>query len=222
VGLPGDFLFLDESGDLGSAAGRTPIFAIGILHLNARDTLKRAIKRARRKSLGRHAPLNEMKWSQSSDRVRMAVIGQIVREASQIAGVSACVIDKQWISTTLARRREEVRYNYAVRFALEKGGLFVASAKGRRIHLAIDARNRRATDTLTEYVELLMANDEIPCIVGVTSDDSARRPQLQAADFVIGSIYSAYAHGDWRYLNALKDGGIRVELRTLKKKTPAP
>lgn len=220
--LPGDFLFLDESGDLGSAEGSTPVFAIGILHLNSRDALKRVMKRARRKSFGRRAPLNEMKWSQSSDRIRMAVIGQIVRETSQIAGVSACVIDKQWINTTLARRREEVRYNYAVRFALEKGGLFAASAKGRRINLAIDARNRRATETLTEYVELLMANDEMPCIVAVTSDDSARRPQLQAADFVIGSIYSAYAHGDWRYLNALKDGGIRVELRTLKKRTPAP
>lgn len=207
MALPGDFLFLDESGDLGSAAGSTPVFAIGILHLDSRDALKRAIKRARRKSLGRSAQSNEMKWSQSSARVRMAVIGQIVREASQIAGVSACVIDKQWINRSFAKRREEVRYNYAVRFALEKGGLFAAGAKGRRIHLAIDARNRRATDTLTEYVELLMTNNELPCTVVVSSDDSARRPQLQAADFVIGSIYSAYAHGEWRYLNALRDGG---------------
>lgn len=222
MGLPGDFLFLDESGDLGSAKGSTPVFAIGILHLNSRDALKRAMKRARRKSLGRHAPLNEMKWSQSSNRVRMAVIGQIVRESSQIAGVSACVIDKRWINTTLARRREEVRYNYAVRFALEKGGLFTSSAQGRKISLVIDARNRRATDTLTEYVELLIASNEMPCALAVSADDSARRPQLQAADFVIGSIYSAYAHGDWRYLNALKDGGIRIELRILKKKTPAP
>jgi len=137
-----------------------------------------------------------MKWSQSSDRVRIAVISQIVREASQIAGVSACVIDKRWINTTLTRRREEVRYNYAVRFALEKGGLFAASAKGRRIHLAIDARNRRATQTLTEYVEP-SDGQTMRCnaTVAVTSDDSTRRPQLQAADFVIGAIYSAYAHG---------------------------
>jgi hypothetical protein len=184
--------------------------------------LKRAVKRARRKSLGRHAPLNEMKWSQSSDRVRIEVIGQIVREASLVAGVSACVIDKQWINTTLARRREEVRYNYALRFALEKGGLFDASTRNRKIHLAIDARNRRATDTLIEYVELLMANEEIASTVTVTAYDSARSPQLQAADFVVGSIYSAYAHGDWRYLNALRDGGIRIELRVLKKKAPAP
>lgn len=222
MALPGDFLFLDESGDLGSAGGSTRVFAIGILHLSARDALKRTIKRARRKSLGHHAPLNEMKWSRSSQKVRLAVIDEIAREASQIAGVSACVIDKQWINTTLARRREEVRYNYAVRLALEKGGLFAPSATNRRIHLTIDARNRRATDTLTEYVQLLMANDEIPCVVDVVADDSARSPQLQAADFVIGSIYAAYAHGEWRYLNALRKRGIRVELRTLKKKTPAP
>lgn len=152
----------------------------------------------------------------------MAVIHQISREASCIAGVSACVIDKQWINAKLARRREEVRYNYAVRLALEKGGLFAASAQGRRIQLTIDARNRRATETLTEYVQLLMANDEIRCTVAIAAEDSARNPQLQAADFVIGSIFTAYAHHDWRYLNALKSRGIAVEIRTLKKKTPAP
>ncbi len=222
MALPGDFLFLDESGDLGSAVGSTPVFAIGILHLSARDALKRTIKRARRKSLGHLASLNEMKWSQSSARVRMAVINQIAREASHIVGISACVIDKQWANATLGRRREEVRYNYAVRLALEKGGLFAASARRRRIELTIDARNRRATDTLTEYVQLLMSNDELSCVVTVSAGDSARSPQLQAADFVIGSIYAAYSHGDWQYLNALKGGGITVELRTLKKKTPAP
>ncbi len=222
MGLPGDFLFLDESGDLGAAAGSTPVFAIGILHLKSRDALKRAIKRARRKSLGRHAPPHELKWSQSSEKVRIAVIRQIVREASQIAGVSGCVIDQAWINATLARRREEVRYNYAVRLALEKGGLFSTAAKGRKIHLMIDACNRRATETLAEYVQLLMANDELSCTVAVNSSDSARSPQLQAADFVIGSIYAAYAHKEWRYLNELRKGGVSVELRTLKRKTPAP
>jgi hypothetical protein len=222
VGLPGDFLFLDESGDLGSAAGSTEIFAIGILHLRSRDALKRAIKRARKKSLGRNAHLNELKWSQSSEAVRSAVIAQVVREASQIAGISACVIEKSWINDRLARRREEVRYNYAVRLALEKGLLFDEAAKGRRIHLMIDARNRRATETLTEYVRLLIANDELSCDMAVAANDSMKSPQLQAADFAVGAIYAAYAHNDWRYLNVLRRAGIRVELRSLKKKRQLP
>jgi hypothetical protein len=54
------------------------------------------------------------------------------------------------------------------------------------------------------------------------SKDSSASPQLQAADFVIGSIYAAYAHGDWQYMNALRKGGIQIELRLLKKRTPAP
>lgn len=222
MALPGDFLFLDESGDLGSARGSTKFFAIGIVHLKSREALKRAIKRARRKSLGRRAPLNELKWSQSSEKVRRAVIAQIVREASQISGISACVIDKRWIDDRLARRREEVRYNYAVRLALEKGSLFGETARGKSIHLTIDARNRRATETLTEYVQLLMDNDELPCSVAVAAEDSTRSPQLQATDFAIGAIYTAYAHDEWRYLNAIRKSGIRVELRVLKKKTPAP
>jgi hypothetical protein len=74
----------------------------------------------------------------------------------------------------------------------------------------------------TVFDQLLIANDEISYTVAIAAEDCARRPQLQAADFVIGSIYAAYAHGDWRYLNALRSRGIKVELRTLKKKTPAP
>jgi Protein of unknown function (DUF3800) len=221
-GLPGSFLFLDESGDLGLAAGSTPFFAVGVLHLKSRSALKRVIKRARRKSLGHRAHLNELKWSQSSERVRAVVMEQIAREAPQIAGISACVIDKRWINTTLARRREVVRYNYAVRLAFEKGGLFSASTRGRRIHLTIDARNRRATETLSEYVQLLEASGDLACTIEVSSDDSARCPQLQAADFVIGAIYAAYAHEEWKYFDLLRNAGIAVKLRALKRKLPAP
>lgn len=222
MALPGDFLFLDESGDLGSVPGSTPNFVVGILHLKSAHALKRAIKRARRKSLGRKSPPNELKWTASSSEVRRAVLDQIVRERGLISGVSGCVMDKRWINPTFAKRREEVRYNYAVRFALEKGLLFDPATKGRRFRLTIDARSRRATQTLTEYVELLSSNDDIPCMLEVVSSDSARSPQLQAADFVVGSIYSAYAHSEWQYLNFLRNNGIPVELRLLKMKTPAP
>jgi len=138
-----------------------------------------------------------------------------------IAGISACVIDKRWMRQAFAKRREEVRYNYAVRLALETGGLFGTMA-GRSIQLTIDARNRRATDILTEYVGLLMASNEISGAVSVASKDSSASPQLQAADFVVGSIYAAFAHGDWQYINALRRGGVQIELRILESKTPAP
>lgn len=219
--LPGDFLFLDESGDLGFASGSTPIFAIGILHLRSAYALNRAIKRARKKSLGRHAPPNEFKWSASNADVRFAVLQQITRESHMISGVSACVMDKRWINPTFAKRREEVRYNYAVRLAMEKGGLFDPSMQGRRVYLTIDARSRRATETLSEYVDLL-SGSELPCALEVVPRDSAGSPQLQATDFIVGSIYSAYAHSDWRYLNFLRDRGVSVELRLLKKRMPAP
>jgi len=222
IELPGDFLFLDESGDVGTSERSTPIFTVGILHLGSSSALSRAIKRARKKSLGRHAPVNELKWSQSSDRVRLAVIEQICRESSQIAGVSAAVIDKRWINPSLARRREDVRYNYAVRLAMEKGGLFEPSKRGRRIQLTIDARNRRATETLTEYADLLMSSEDLACAVSVVAGDSQRIPQLQCADFVVGAIYAAYAHKEWTYFNVLRKAGIEISLRVLKKKTPAP
>lgn len=221
MALPGNFLFLDESGDLGFVKGSTPVFVVGILHLKSANALHRAMKRARRKSLGRHAPPNELKWSASRPAVRFAVLEQIVREAHMICGVSACVVDKPWINPTFAKRREEVRYNYAVRIAMEQGGLFDPSMQGRRVCLTVDARSRRATETLAEYVDLLSGN-ELPCSLELVSDDSARSPQLQAADFVVGAIYSAYAHLEWQYLNFLRGSGILTELRVLRKREPAP
>jgi len=222
IDLPGDFLFLDESGDLGLGEKSTPVFVAGILHLTSSSALSRTIKRARKASLGRNAPKSELKWSNCRDEVRRAVIEQICREKEHIAGISAAVIEKGWISTIHASRAADVRYNFAVRLAMEQGQLLNPSVR-KRVRLTIDARNRRATETLTEYVELLTATDEICCSVKVIAEDSERIPQLQAADFAVGAIYHAYAHGEWRFLNRIRGDGIAVKIRTLRaKKKPAP
>jgi len=220
--LPGEFLYLDESGDLGGSPNSTPVFVVAILHLRGRHVLSRVIKRARRKVLGRRTSKSELKWSNSNDALRRRVIGEIGRERAQVVGVSAAVIQKSWIDARLASRREEIRYNYAVRFAMEKGGLFDESAEGKRILLTIDARNRRATSRLREYIELFMENGDLRCSVQIDAADSAHLPQLQATDFVAGSIYAAYAHGQWSYLNQLRSAGIDMKLRVPKKIKPAP
>ena len=72
---------------------------------------------------------------------------------------------------------------------LKRGGLLASSAKRRKVRLTIDAPNRRGTDTLKEYVQLLSADEKLACDLSVDADDSARSKQLQATDFVIGSIY---------------------------------
>lgn len=213
--LPGDYLFLDESGDLGIGSGCTPAFVIAILHLRSASTLARVAKRARLRSLGRGAPLNELKWSGTSPAVRWAVIEEICRERQAVVGVSAVAMDKGWINPAHAQRSGDVRYNFAVRLALEKGNLLGPFQRGRRVTLTVDARNARATASLAEYVAILSAAGEIACELSVRGADSLGTPQLQAADFIAGAIYSAYARGDWRYLDALKAAKIEVSLRRL-------
>lgn len=215
--LPGDFLYLDESGDLGIGADCTPAFVIAILHLRSETALARVAKRARRRALGKGAPLNELKWSLSSPAVRWAVVEQIRRERHQVSGISAVAMDKGWINPAHAQRSGDVRYNYAVRLALEKGNLFGPLQRGRRIKLTVDARNARATASLAEYVSVLAAGGELCCELTVRGADSLRTPQLQAADFVAGTIFSAYARDDWKFLNAIKDAGIEVSLRRLSR-----
>lgn len=220
--LPGEFLYLDESGDLGVSDRSTPVFVIALLHLRTRDALGRVIKRARRKGLGRGARTNELKWSNSGDHLRAAVIAEICAERRSIVGVSGCVIHKTWFNDQFRNRHEEIRYNYAVRFAMEKGGVFLPSASGKRIEMTIDARNRRATERMRRYLEQFQRSGILRCVVKLDAANSARLAQLQAADFVAGAIYSAYAHNDWRYLDRVRSSGIEVRLRVPRKKKPAP
>ena len=131
-------------------------------------------------------------------------------------------MEKGWISATHAQRRLDIRYNYAVKLALEKGNLFGPMQRGRRITLTVDARNARATASLAEYVEILTAGAEICCNLSVLGADSLKVPQLQAADFIAGAIHSAYGYGQWEYLNAIRNAGIEVSLRRLSGGTPAP
>ncbi|MGH7917445.1 MAG: DUF3800 domain-containing protein [Candidatus Binataceae bacterium] len=219
--LPGDFLFLDESGDWGTSERSSPVFVVGILHLRSADALKRAVKRARQKSLGRRAPMNELKWSGHNASIRKAVLEQIIRDSAQIEGVSACVVEKAWINSDLARRPEPLRYNYAVRLALEKGRLFNTLSRGKAFTLVIDGRYPRATKKLEDYVCRLMAKGELPCELHIQAESSERSPQLQVIDHIVGALYAAYGQGDWSYFNLLRHGGIGFELRILKKK-PAP
>ncbi len=217
--LPGDFLFLDESGDLGLGPRSTSIFVVGILHLRAEHALKRAAKRVRQKELGRSV-MAELKWSNSSPKIREAMIEQIVAAGELVAGVSACVVEKGWINAEHARRKSDVRYNYAARLAMEQGGLF-AKDRAKRVALTVDHRNVRATESMKEHLDLLRASGELCCDVSLRSGDSQRVPELQAADFAVGAIYAAYSGKDWKHLNALRNG-LPVAIRVLREKKPAP
>lgn len=214
--LPGDFLFLDESGDLGLGRESTPFFVVGILHLRSEYALQRCAKRARRRKLGRKSPKGELKWSTSRPEIRMAMLDEICKAGELVAGVSAAVLDKRWINQVHAKRKPDIRYNFAARIAMEKGGLFERE-KAKRLTLTIDQRNPRATESMREHLELLSMGGALCCNVSLRSQDSQENPQLQAADFAVGAIYSAYAHGEWRYLNRLKAGGVEVDLRVLRK-----
>lgn len=219
--LPGDFLYLDESGDLGLSGRSTPFFVVGILHLNSESALGRAAKRARRRALGRRSGKGELKWSTSSPAVRLAMIEEICREKALVAGVSAAVIDKLWINEEHGRRPANVRYNFAARFALEEGGLFEPT-KSKRLILTVDERDPLATKSITEYLDRLRGRGDLCCTVTVRGRDSQQCPQLQAADFAVGAIYAAYAQRDFQYLNALERGGVLLSLRVRRKRKPAP
>ncbi len=172
--------------------------------------------------MGSRAKKNELKWSNSNPELRAAVIEQICRERTHIVGVSGCVIHKTWFNEQFRSRHEEIRYNYAVRFAMEKAGMFETRARGKRIALTIDARNQRATERLRQYLKQFEQNGMLACAVNLEAKDSAHHAQLQVVDFIAGAIYAAYAHDDWTYLNRLRDDKIEVSLRVPRKKKPAP
>lgn len=146
----------------------------------------------------------------------MAMIDEICKAGELVAGVSAAVLDKRWINQEHAKRKPDIRYNFAARIAMEKGGLFEVT-RAKRLTLTIDQRNPRATESMREHLDLLSLSGALCCNVTLQSKDSQRSPQLQAADFAVGAVYSAYSSGEWRYLNRLKAGGLEVALRVLRR-----
>lgn len=144
------------------------------------------------------------------------MLDEICRGKDLVAGVSAAVLDKNWINEAHAKRSSDVRYNFAARIAMEQGRLFRPDA-AKRLVLTIDQRNPRATESMREHLDLLSLDGSLCCDVTLRANDSERSPQLQAADFAVGAIYAAYAHNQWRYVNLLKAAGIPMALRVLRK-----
>jgi hypothetical protein len=127
-------------------------------------------------------------------------------------------MEKKWMNPKFSGNAVDVRYNFAVRVALEQGNLFDPSAAGRSITLTTGLRSRQSAQRLERYLQALQEKNHLLCRVQLEPRDSIRCPQLQAADFIPGAIYTAYAQRDRRYLNLLKKKRIEVRLRHLKPK----
>lgn len=162
--------------------------------------------------LPKAGPGTEIKWSNSSPAVRLAMLEEVVKAGQLVAGVSACVMEKGWANPAHASRGTNIRYNYAARIAMEKGGLFLPERK-KRIILTIDQRNIAATDSMREHLETLKDLGELCCDVELRAGDSQEMEALQAVDFVAGAITAAYTTGEWKYVNFLKRGGITFAIR---------
>ena len=202
VTLPGDFLFLDESGDPGMAPGSSPVLVVSILHLTAESALTRAIKRARKKTAT--APRNEMKWATSDDRVRTAVFREIVADAALVAGISAGVVGK-----APERPGGEPLYRAALEKALGGGNLMGPLPRGQRAVLTVDAGGPYVLGVLGKLGQA----GRLASGLVVREGDSEAIPQLQAADFVAGAIFAEAARRDGRFVEILRTAGIRVSIR---------
>lgn len=206
MGLPGSFLFLDESGDPGRGPGGSPALVVAILHLESEAPLSRLIKRVRqrerrRKSGKRHLPPGEIKWNLSPPEIREAVLRELVRDSGLISGVSAGFAVK-----TSGGPWGPDLYRKVATAALTAGMVLDTPASEKRIRLTVDG----PPSNITAFFSWLSV-ESFPTLT-VRAADSEAVPELQAVDFVAGAVFTAVFHREARYLNILENGGILLRI----------
>ena len=145
-----EFLFMDESGDLGKLGSK--YFTIVVVLVHNPKELTRIIKRVRERKLKKKLiQLNEVKANNSSDIIRTYVLKEINKTRCSI---SALVIQKEKVKHDLFEHKDKL-YNYLCGLLLEQITLNVDT-----VDITIDKRetNKVLRDDSNQYVERKIKN----------------------------------------------------------------
>jgi hypothetical protein len=200
---PVEYIYVDESGDIGVGPRSSAFFVVGATVTNDKRTLERLAKRTRR-SLGvmeRRAA--ELKFSRSSIAVRRRVLKSYGRT------------DLRFLWVGLRKDRFQVNDAYARRGVLQDGysHLFTALLSDRDIdcdHIVIDSRKEGWMNELmaTQGTRFFRtgpgARARAPDAI-ITRADSTRSAGLQITDFAVGAVFQMLERDSEEYYDLIRD-----------------
>lgn len=204
-------MYIDESGDLGFGDDSSPIFVIAAVVFDDSKIADRIVKRVRsRKLLG--IGTAELKWHQSSEDVREAMLTKVGQEDVDIG--YAAILWKRRVSERL-RGRQTRLYNYlsyqVIRWLANR-------RRGRTCEVIMDrSKYGFAEEDVNRYVEsdgyrqvvtewggqLVQIPSRLN--VKVRHRDSTGEAGLQIADFVAGAVNHYWKNAkDDKYFRFIK------------------
>jgi|TARA_Y100000310_G_scaffold89559_2_gene86655 hypothetical protein len=105
------YIFLDESGDLGFSQRSSKYFIVSLFSCGVREEIeiRRIVKKIRRKILKKKLKNTpEIKWNNSSDKIRFKVLNEVANKSVEIFTV---VIEKSKVYDYLRGKKHKL-YNY--------------------------------------------------------------------------------------------------------------
>ncbi|MDD3754466.1 MAG: DUF3800 domain-containing protein [Methanobacterium sp.] len=188
-----NFIYLDESGNLGFSEKSTQYFVVAALCCNEMKTVDMCIKRVRN-GLTKKYKKNEMKFSNSSDTTRRRVLKCIARRDVSIAYLS---LDKNWVDDHL-RDKPQVIHKYMF-------GQLLTNI----LHETSISRTKIIVDKFLDYKRIEEFDSYINKKISVRGDiehvSSQSNNGIQAVDFVVGAVHRKYRNNDDIFHNIILD-----------------
>ena len=188
------YLFIDESGNLGFGEKSGKFFIITLLLTDDEVPLSRILKGVR-KRLGK-PKLFELKAAKSSDVVRETVLNGLVKENVQILTI---ILNKNKVLPKLQKKKDKL-YNYVAGQILNE-----LTILDENVNIICDKRSgkRVIRQDFDNYIlnKLLVKKDGIR----ISHFESYNSAGLQAVDFVSWAIFRKHEYGDERFYNIIRD-----------------
>lgn len=191
-----EFLFMDESGDLGKLGSK--YFTVVVVLVHDAKALSRIIKRVRERKLKKKLrQLNEVKANNSNEAIRNYVLSEINKTSCSI---SALVVLKDKVKDDLFEHKDKL-YNYLCGLLLEQITLNVDI-----VDITIDKResNKILRDDFNQYIERKIKSKINGITVRIKHLESHASNELQAVDFVAWAVHRKFAQRDESYYNLVK------------------
>lgn len=188
-----NFIYLDESGNLGYSAKSTQYFVVAALCCEEKKTVDRCIKRARA-GLTTKYKKNEMKFSNSSDATRRRVLKCIARLDISIAYLS---LNKSWAHPHL---REKPQVIHKFMFGQLLSNIFHDPPVSRTNIFVDKYLGDEKIEEFNKYI-----NIKVPINCNIEHLSSQSNNGIQAVDFVVGAIHRKYRNDDETFHDIIKD-----------------
>lgn len=194
------YLYLDESGNFGSA-GR--YFTIAAIETNNPKPLQNVMKRTvlkAKKRFPKYAKMNEIKASHSSPIVKEYFLRKIVSKTN--LSIRYVAMDKHFVRDELLDD-ENLLYNYLLKYLIVP---VVTKNNPSRLAITLDKRSMKlkSENSFEDYINIILRFDmgyDLDIVVNYV--ESQNSYLIQAADFVSNAIYTRYEFGYEYFMNIL-------------------